>query len=146
MAEFGLYLNAGTIVAVVGATAGIVWKLSRIEKEVREHVADEIKEASEHAGAQIDNVERDLANLERDSIARADTLRRETGEMGLAIRQKIHDVEVFNRDTFVRVDSFELVIGRIEKSIEKLGDRLESKVDRVVDRLQQHRKADNTEA
>jgi hypothetical protein len=84
--------------------------------------------------AQIDNVQRDIKTMERDSLARAETLRHETGEMGSAIRQKIHDVEMFTRDTFVRKDTFEAVMTRIEKSIDKLGDRLEEKIDKMKGR------------
>lgn len=120
MAEYGLYLNIGTIVALVGGVASIVWKLSRVEKEIRDDM-----------DAQIDNLQRDVQGLTRDSLGRAETLRHETGEMGSAIRQKIHDVEMFTRDTFVRKDTFEAVMNRIEKSIEKLGDRLEEKIDKM---------------
>lgn len=120
MAEYGLYLNIGTIVALVGGVASIVWKLSRVEKEIRDDM-----------DAQIDNLQRDVQGLTRDSLGRTETLRHETGEMGSAIRQKIHDVEMFTRDTFVRKDTFEAVMNRIEKSIEKLGDRLEEKIDKM---------------
>jgi hypothetical protein len=120
VAEYGLYLNIGTIVALVGGVASIVWKLSRVEKEIRDDM-----------DAQIDNLQRDVQGLTRDSLGRTETLRHETGEMGSAIRQKIHDVEMFTRDTFVRKDTFEAVMNRIEKSIEKLGDRLEEKIDKM---------------
>jgi hypothetical protein len=72
----------------------------------------------------------------RESLDRGDTLRHEFGETAAALRTKIHDVETWNRDTFVRKDSFEMVIGRLEKSLEKLGDKIEDRIERLADRLQ----------
>ncbi len=71
---------------------------------------------------------------ERDrNIAERDTrLHREIGETFAAMRGKIHEMEMWNRDHFVRKESFELVVGRIEKSIEKMGDKLEEKLDQMA--------------
>lgn len=124
MADYGIYLSFGTLVALVFGTGGIVWKFSRIEKENREW-----------AEALIDNLRRDTLQLEREGVGRAEALRQETGEVGHALRSKIHEVETWNRDTFVRKDSFNMVISRIEGALEKMGDRLESKIDKAVDRL-----------
>lgn len=124
MADVGIYIGIGTFaMAVVGYAIKLTWQVGRIEQEVRDDM-----------DAQIDNVQRDIKTMERDSLARAETLRHETGEMGSAIRQKIHDVEMFTRDTFVRKDTFEAVMTRIEKSIDKLGDRLEEKIDKMKGR------------
>lgn len=125
MQEFGLYLNIGTLVTLASAVGGGVWWLSRIEKGVRDDM-----------DAQIDNVQRDIQNVERSVVDRTESIRHEFGETASAIRQKIHETETWNRDTFVRKDSFELVIGRLEKSIEKLGDRLEAKIDRAAERIE----------
>jgi hypothetical protein len=84
--------------------------------------------------AKFENMTRDAKTFERDSISRGETMRYETGEVGAALRQKIHEVEVFSRDTFVNKPTFETVINRIENSIEKLGDRLETKIDRALAR------------
>lgn len=135
MAEYGIYLSFGTLFAVVSGVAAVVWKLSRIEKEIREDVEAQVKDVRDNIDAHIDNVQRDVKNLDRESAGRAETLRHETGEMGSAIRQKIHEIEMFSRDTFVRKDSFELVIGRLEKSIEKMTDKLEDKIDKAIDRI-----------
>lgn len=106
------------IVHVIRAT----WRISRIERDNREYI-----------DAQIDNLQRDIVNLEKAGMARADTLRHEFGETGAALRVKIHEVETWNRDTFVRKDSFEMVISRIEKSMEKAWDRFEEKLDKIAE-------------
>lgn len=125
MADAGLVISAGTAVAAVGYAVRLTWKLSRIEKEIRDDF-----------NAQIDNCQRDNAKIVREHADKTETLRHEFGEVGSALRTKIHDVETWNRDTFVRKDSFEMVIGRLEKSIDKLGDKIEDKLDRMFERTQ----------
>ncbi len=129
--EFGIYLNIGTIVSLVGVVGAGVWKISRIEKEIRDDGSQSNDELRDQMEAHIENISHDLQTLERDHMSRAETIRHEIGEVGAAIRQKIHDVEVFARDTFVPKEEFERSIDRIQNSIEKLGDRLEIKMDRM---------------
>ena len=123
MSELGIYLNIGTLVTLIGATGSIVWKFSLIEKDNREWTE-----------ALIDNLRRDMTDLERGNIAKTEELRKETGEMGHSLRTKIHEIETWNRDTFVRNETFESVISRIEKSIEKFSEKLEEKLDKALDR------------
>jgi hypothetical protein len=52
--------------------------------------------------------------------AEQEKMGREFGEIAAAIRQKIHEVETWARDEFVRKGSFEHGMGRVEKM---LGDR-----------------------
>lgn len=130
--EYGLYLNIGTIAALLGAVASGVWKISRIEKEIRKDSSEEDKELREHMEAQMENVLRDLRDLEHKSADRFETVRREMGEVGASIRQKIHEIEVFSRDEFATKKSLEGTVDRINQSIERLGDRLENKIDRAM--------------
>lgn len=126
MADYGIPIAVGTFcLAVLAYAIKLTWQVSRIEKEQQEYT-----------DAQIDNLQRDVVNLERETITKAETLRHDAGEMGSAIRQKIHEIETWNRDTFVRKDSFELVVGRIEKSMEKLGDRVEEKLEKFWEKVQ----------
>lgn len=133
-AEYGIYLNIGTLVAVIGAVGGGVWKISRIEKSIRDDGSESDVELRDHLEAQIENLEHDLQKHQSDTVSRFETLRHEVGETGSAIRQKIHDVEIFARDSFVPKEHFERSVERIENSIDKLGDRLEAKIDRTVNR------------
>lgn len=121
VADYGVYISIGTLVSLVFGTGTIVWKFSRLEKENREWTE-----------ALIDNLRRDLYTAEREGIARADQLRQETGEVGHALRNKVHETETWNRDTFVRKDTFENVVNRIEKFIEKSADKLEAKLDKII--------------
>ncbi len=126
--EPALYISIGTALAVVGYAVKLTWKVRGIEREIRDDM-----------DAQIDNVQRDVAKLERAGIERAEVVRHEMGETAAAIRQKVHDVETWNRDNFIRKENFELVVNRLEKSMEKLGDRFEEKLDKLVERLQHPR-------
>lgn len=122
MADTGIYIAIGTFcLAIVVYAVRLTWQVSRIEKEQQEYT-----------DAKIDNLQQDMAKLEREGVG---VLRHDTGEMGSAIRQKIHEMETWNRDTFVRKDSFELVIGRLEKSMEKLGDRVEEKLEKFWEKV-----------
>lgn len=124
--EYGIYGTiASLFLAIIAHAVRVTWALSRVEKELRDYF-----------NAQIDNMARDVLNLERIGMDRAETLRHEFGETGQAIRTKIHEVETWNRDTFVRKDSFEMVISRLEKSMEKLGDRFEEKLDRMLAKIE----------
>ena len=114
----------GIMLSVVGMAVKTTRAVSRAETEIRADL-----------DAQIDNLQRDISKLERTSMERSDEMTRDFGETVAAVRQKVHDVEVFTRDTFVRKDSFEMVVGRLEKSIEKLGDKIEDKLERFVERF-----------
>lgn len=124
--EYGIYVGLASLaLAFIAHVVRATWRLSRIETDNREYT-----------DAQFDNVQRDVFKLERAGMDRAETLRHEFGETASALRTKIHEVETWNRDTFVRKESFEMVVNRIEKSMEKLGDRFEEKLDKLVERIQ----------
>jgi len=120
-----IYISGGTAVAAIVYAVKMTWKVRDLEKGIRDEF-----------NAEIYNCQRDNAKLVRESSERAETLRHEFGETAAALRTKIHDVETWNRDTFVRKDSFEMVIGRLEKSLEKLGDKIEDRIEKLADRLQ----------
>lgn len=103
-----LCLNVG--IAVVGAT----WGISKIK--------DAVRDAIEKHREKYDN---DL-----------DDMGRSFGEGLSAIRQKVHDLETWIRDEFVRKGSFEGSQSRMERIVseefgkmEKRLDRMEAKID-----------------
>ena len=130
MQEYGLYLSVGTILALIAALWSIARKFTRLESDVEngQEIRDNDKREREMLEAKIENLSRDVNALDRDSVARLDSLRLETGEMGAALRQKIHEVEISSRD---RID---VMSASIRESIEKLGERLELKIERSMQR------------
>lgn len=120
--EYGIYVGIATLaLALIVHSIRATWRVSQIDRDSRTYT-----------DAQIDNLQRDLVRLEKAGMERADTIRHEFGETASALRTKIHEVETWNRDTFVRKESFEMVVNRIEKSLEKLGDRFEEKLDKIA--------------
>lgn len=115
--EFGVYLSVATLLALIGAIVTVVRRFTHVEAKV-----DNESEFRQMLEAQMENVTREVQRIERDNLNRADVLRHETGEVGAAIRQRVHDVEIATRD---RVDK---VATDIREQIERLGDRLEAKI------------------
>jgi Sec-independent protein translocase protein TatA len=66
---------------------------------------------------------------------RQDRQMREVGETVSAIRQKIHDVETWSRDTFVRRDSFQSMISEVRAALVELGIRLEKRLERMEEKI-----------
>lgn len=104
----GLALNVG--IALVGATMGIA--------KIRETVREEIDKHRDTFDGKVDQTSRNV------------------GEALSAIRTKMHEIETWARDEFVRKGSLELVIHRQEvaltsefQKIDKRFDRIESKLD-----------------
>jgi hypothetical protein len=114
----------GIMLSVVGMAVKTTRAISKSETELRSDM-----------DAQVDNLQRDIARLERDAIARGDTYRQEFGETAAALRTKIHEVEVFSRDHFISKDTFSATVGRIEKMFENFGDRLERRFDKIDERF-----------
>lgn len=98
-----LCLNVG--IAVVGAT----WGISKIKDAVR----DAIEKHREKYDNDLDNIGRSF-------------------DEGLAaIRQKMHDLETWIRDEFVRKQSFDNSATRMERTIAAEFDKLEKRLDRM---------------
>jgi hypothetical protein len=124
--EYGFYISLATLAALIAHAIRATWHIRGMETEIRSDM-----------DAQIDNLQRDITKLEKSSMERAETLRHEFGETGSALRTKIHEVETWNRDTFVRKESFEMVIGRIEKTFEKSVEKLEKSIEKLGDRFEE---------
>lgn len=97
---------AGIAINLIVLIVGGVWKLSRLELALRQ--------AIDHANRDIDDkIERQV---------------RYFGETVSAVRQKITDVEIYTRDTFVRK-------AEIQNEISNFSDRVEARLDRIENKL-----------
>ena len=92
---------------VVAAVIALTWGLSRVRDAVREEI-----------DSNRDRLEADIDNLGRSF-----------GETVAAVREKVREVELFTRDTFIRRDSFykswELLSADIKAQFSRLDSRLE---------------------
>lgn len=108
--------HASTIITIASfvLTAGgvlvkVTWNLRDMEAGLREAIAksrDEIEE-------------------------RQDRMMREFGETAQAIRQKVHQVETWARDEFVRREDFDKVSGDLASALDRLGDKIEARLVRM---------------
>jgi hypothetical protein len=150
-----MYFTAGTLLAIGAAVVRVTMHISG-NKTATDKTVAENKAAAEKAVAQTEaELKEDLAALERrltavidqkerDGVARAEVLRqadeamaRHLGEIGNALRTKIHDFETWSRDEFVRKGSFELVVGRLETKMENIGSKIEAMPKMVVELARQ---------
>lgn len=107
VAVLSLLLNVG--IAIVGATWGIARLKAAVGEEIAKHRAD--------FDGKLEGVERNA------------------GETAAALRNKVHELELWVRDTFVRRDSFLTVIQEVKGGIAELGKQLDKRLDRIESRL-----------
>lgn len=102
---------------VLGTAVTTTWRVGRILDD-RDRVI--IKMMNDH----------ELADARRFSEANenigemGEVLRREFGETGTALRQKMHDMETWNRDTFLRRQSFYEGTKEMASDIKRLLDQV----------------------
>lgn len=64
-----------------------------------------------------------------------DRLRSEIGEIGRGLRQKITEVEIYVRDTFVRKETFAPVMTKLETDLKTVGDKIDARLLRIDTKL-----------
>lgn len=103
----GFFVHLGCLIA------GGTWALSQLKASVIAALTEHQKEVdAEFAAA-----------------------RREFGETGAAIRQKIHEIELHAEQTFVRRDGFYKVRDDLADSIKTLGDKIDKRLDRMEEKI-----------
>ena len=80
-------------------------------------------------------VSQEIAKQRTDFDARLLQHAREFGETASAIRAKVHEVELWARDTFVRRESFLRVVDEVRTGFSDLGARLEKRMGQIEERL-----------
>ena len=98
---------------------------------------------NEHSDAQFQNVQHDINNLKltiaesrTTNVSGDDILRREMGEMGIALRTHIHNVALHVRDNFVSKESFVNAVSRVERTVESGLAELKKTMDKAVERME----------
>lgn len=83
---------------------------------------------------------RKAINESRDEIeAKQDVMQREFGETAAALRTKIHQVETWARDEFVRKSSFDNGLSRVEKMIESQFSKTDARLERMEGKIDARR-------
>jgi hypothetical protein len=132
-------INGGTLVVVVGGIIGIFTWLTSDRRSVREALEKKDEEVSRdlrQIEAEVDNVRHDISALDRASVEDRSNIRKEVGETGHALRTKMHELEVYVRDEYVHIKTFDLVIGELKSSVDKGVERLEKYFDKAIERVE----------
>lgn len=101
-------LASFVLLLILNSGAGI-WKLSRVEIALHDAIAEGRKETDD----------------------RIDRQGRDVGETIAAIREKVREVELFIRDTYMRRDSFYQVQTSMEASMKALGEQIDKRLERM---------------
>lgn len=119
--------SPGTLIAggallftILCAAVSLTWRISRLELSLRKEIRSSHDEVDiKHATAAREYEERNEQNIKM------------FGESSAALRQKIHEVELWMRDTFVRRDGYYKVQEAMENSIKALGDKIDIRLERM---------------
>lgn len=113
MTETSFLAVAAFIVNILVLVVGGTWRLSRMEVALREEITKSKAEVED----------------------RQDRFAREFGETVAAVREKIREVELFCRDTFVRRDGFYKVRDELAADIKTLGEKIEARLERMESKI-----------
>lgn len=117
--DWTLVVAAGSLELVILSSAmGVVWKLTRTEVSLRSEFNKEV------------------AAIRADAAKEVAAIRSEAAAELATVNAKVYRVEIWCRDEFVRKGSFDLVVGRLEKSMELLGAKVENAVDKMATRIE----------
>lgn len=108
------------IVAIVTG----VWTWGRTTNATDEKIAVKDKAAAA-----------ELTELERRMKIDVDCATKNFGETVTAIRQKVTETELWNRDNFVSKNTFQTVIQNMERFLERFEDKLNERLDRIDKKL-----------
>ena len=93
-----------------GGSWGLAGKLAEMEKGLRQAIIGLHQRGGGEAGA---------------------ALRHVFGETVAALREKIREVELFNRDTFLRRDEFYKVTAQNSEALKSMGEKIEARLERM---------------
>jgi hypothetical protein len=123
--------GGGFVLQLLIAFGTAIWTLGRSKNATD----DRISAKGEALTSELSAAERRM----QDAVTR---MGHDSGEMGQALRQKIVETdqkitqtELWNRDNFVRKQTFEVVTGDLRRTLEKLVDRVDERFDRLENKL-----------
>lgn len=104
---------AGFVLQLAVIIIGGVWKLSKLESALISKIEETRREIDDRLDVQI----------------------REFGETASALRQKIHEVEIWVRDNFIRRDGFFKVRDEETDAIKEVRDELKDDLRRLEQKI-----------
>ena len=128
MMDAPFYFTVGSVLAsafitAIATTARVTWKVGAMLDERDNKIAQLI---SQH---ELKDVER-FAAAQDNLRAMGETVRHEFGETGAALRQRMHEMEMWGRDNNVGKNTFQIVMGEVKTSIFELNRKIDSMISR----------------
>lgn len=108
----------GLVISTISLAVTGIWKLSQMDMAMRQTLAEHLNEIENKIDSHKDKVDQDFSIVNQGFAA---------------VRQKINDVELYMRDTYIQKSSFTEVVNRISGEIAVLGDRIEKRLQRIED-------------
>lgn len=100
------------------------WAISKLKADIIGIVDEHKEEAAKKLAEAIEARDNQVASLEA-----------KMGEMGHALRTKIHDFELFCRDQFVRRDSFMNLINEAKRAEERREAKYDGQLQNILDKI-----------
>lgn len=122
----GALVTAVVSVAVTILTLSItgIWKLTRSEAALQKSILTSKHEVTQQINTEVTSIRQginsEVANIRQEVREEHDEFMHSIGESLSAIRQKATDVEIWNRDNFVRRTDFQNVVDGLTRSMEGL--------------------------
>jgi Tfp pilus assembly protein PilX len=115
---------AAMVVNLIVAIGGGIWALAHSRNSTDEKIATKEKAVGV-----------DLADLERRMRDEISDSSRTFGETVAAIRQKVTETELWNRDNFVSKTTFQNVVSDMKRSWERFEDKLNTQLEQINKKL-----------
>lgn len=104
---------AAFVLQAIIVTATVVWQLGKVRDELKDEINTSRKE------------------LEKEADAKFDQVQRQFGETIMALREKVVQIELYIRDTYVSKNSFNTILDRILVELKAQGEKFENRCTRL---------------
>lgn len=119
-----IFQLAAVLINLLVLAVGGTWVLARMEARQKDALAEHRQ--------QMNNT---VAEVRQQAFEQAERTRRDFGETIAAMQTKIHEFETWTRDTFVRRDSFMVVIQETKALIQVNGEKIDKRLDKIEEKI-----------
>lgn len=122
-------LVTGLLVQALLLGAGGVWKLTRVEVSIRGALAKNRQETDTKINTEV-------GRLREEWRQEHDQFMQQWGEGLTAVRQKMTDMEIWNRDNFVRHRDFTSIVQGLTAAIDGISKKMDAFMERIDGKLE----------
>lgn len=118
-----IILGATFALNLIASVATATWTIWRGNQQLSERISDLRTEMHQA-------IDREM-----------DAATRQFGDTVIAIRQKVTDTELWNRDNFVSKQTFNMIIAENRDSIRRLEDKIDTRFDKIEAKLEGYQRS-----